>query len=47
MYELADPIVSPGFTYPNWYSSGIIYTGVSCLILVPTFIRFWLTRRLY
>ena len=45
MYNLADPIVSRGFSYPNWYSSGILYFGTSCLLLVLSSIGFWLARR--
>jgi len=37
MYELAEPIVGRGFSYPNWYSAGIIYFVTSCLVLIPIF----------
>ena len=40
MYNLADPIVDYGFTYPDWYRAGIVYIGISCILLIPTFIRF-------
>lgn len=44
MYKLADPIVGRGFTYPNWYSVGIIYFCISCFLLIPIFIGFRLIR---
>jgi hypothetical protein len=45
MYTLADPIVGRGFTYPDWRHAGMIYFGISCLLLVPIYIRFNLARR--
>lgn len=39
-YILAGPIVSWGFTYPDWYVAGIIYFAISCLLLVPIFAGF-------
>ena len=45
MYNLADPIVGRGFTYPNWYAAGILYIGFSSLLLALAFIKFWLARR--
>jgi len=40
MYVLADPIVNWGFTYPDWYAAGIVYSIASCLLLVPVFLGF-------
>ena len=40
IYTLAEPIVTRGFTYPNWYSVAAIYLTVSCLLLIPAFIGF-------
>jgi len=33
LYNLADPIVGRGFTYPDTFASWIVYFGVSCLML--------------
>ncbi len=47
IYTLAEPIVTRGFTYPNWYSVAAIYLIVSCLFLVSVFVCFrYRTRRL-
>ncbi|MFC1714495.1 hypothetical protein ACFL6S_12575 [Candidatus Poribacteria bacterium] len=40
VYILADPIVSWGFTYPDWYTAGGIYLAISCLLLIPIFAGF-------
>jgi len=45
MYTLADPIVGHGFAYPDWRYAGIIYIGISCLLLIPISIGFGLARR--
>ncbi len=45
IYVLADPIVAPGFTYPDWRHAGIIYLAISCLLLVPISARFRRARR--
>lgn len=40
IYDLADPIVNRGFSYPDWYLTGAIYLGISLLLFVPALIRF-------
>ena len=40
MYVVADPIVGPGFTYPDWGKSILIYIVFSCLLLVGAFASF-------
>jgi len=40
MYVIADPIVGRGFAYPDWRFMGIMYLGISCLLMIPIFIRF-------
>ena len=46
IYVLAEPIVTRGFTYPNWYSIAAIYLAISCLLLIPVFVCFrYRTRR--
>lgn len=45
IYTLADPVVGRGFTYPNWGTIGIIICGISCFLLIPTFIMFDLRIR--
>lgn len=38
MYNIADPVVSRGFTYPDWRIMAIIYTGASVILFFTTFI---------
>lgn len=40
IYVLADPIVNWGFTYPDWYAAGILYSVISFIILIPIFLGF-------
>ena len=40
IYDMADPIVNRGFTYPSWYFIGGIYFAASCLLLIPISIGF-------
>ncbi len=40
MYRIADPIAGRGFTYPNWYFAAIIYFTISCVLLLPVYLRF-------
>ena len=35
IYDLAEPIVTRNFVYPNWYSTATIYFVISCLFLIP------------
>lgn len=39
MYILADPIVAPGFKYPDWRYTGILYLSVSFILLIPVYLR--------
>lgn len=45
MYRIADPIAGRGFTYPNWYFAAIIYFTISCILLLPVYLRFSRIRR--
>ncbi|MBD3181996.1 hypothetical protein GF312_06880 [Candidatus Poribacteria bacterium] len=38
IYELADPIVTRGFSYPKWYSIVLIYLISSFILLIPSLI---------
>ncbi len=38
MYNIADPVVGRGFSYPDWRIMAIIYTGVSVALLFLTFV---------
>lgn len=40
MYQIADPIVAPGFNYPYWHYAGVLYFGVSSLIFLPACLCF-------
>jgi len=40
MYVLAAPIVNWGFTYPDWYAAGILYSIFSLILLIPAFLVF-------
>lgn len=40
IYVLADPIVNWGFTYPDWYAAGILYSVISLILLIPIFLGF-------
>jgi hypothetical protein len=40
LYQIADPIVAPGFTYPDWRYAALLYSGVSCFILMLSFLVF-------
>lgn len=40
IYNLAGAIVDRGFTYPDWYFAGAVYLAISCLFVIPVFIRF-------
>lgn len=40
MYRIAAPIAGRGFTYPNWYFAAIIYFTISCVLLLPVYLKF-------
>ena len=40
MYQIADPIVGPGFTYPDWRYAGLLYFGLSSIFLSMAYIVF-------
>ncbi len=40
MYVLAAPILDWGFTYPDWYSAGIVYSVISLILLIPICLGF-------
>lgn len=45
IYNIADPLVGRGFSYPDWRNSCIIYFGISTLLLFITLLSAYLWKR--